>query len=112
MSLRAVYLRLCFCAALASVTQACAEPRAQVATAGECRARIVVGFTTPTDAAGVAAVAATRNVRLVVVSRLLPDLYVVDLAADDVCTAALERVRSDPNVRSAELDSRRAPNSQ
>jgi hypothetical protein len=111
MSLRAAYLRLCLCAALASGTQACAEPRAQVAAAGECRARIVVGFAMPVDAEDVAALAVTLNVRLVVVSRLLPDLYVLDLAADDACTGALERVRSDPNVRSAELDSRRAPNS-
>ncbi len=112
MSLRAACLRLCLCAALASVTQACAEPRAQGAAAGECRARIVVGFAVPTGAEAVAALAATRSVRLVVVSRLLPDLYVLDLAADDACMDALERVRGDPRVRSAELDSRRAPNSQ
>ncbi len=114
MSLRAAYLRLALCAVLAGVAQACAEPRAQTAAAGECRARIVVGFVAPLDADGVAKLAVARDVRLVVVSRLLPDLYVLDLTANGAaaaCAAALERVRTDPAVRSAELDSRRGPNS-
>jgi hypothetical protein len=114
MSLRAVYLRLAVCVALAGVTQACAEPRAEIAAAGECRARIVVGFAAPMDAEGIARLAVAQEVRLVLVSRLLPDLYVLDLATNGAaaaCAVALERVRSDPAVRSAELDSRRATNS-
>jgi hypothetical protein len=109
MSLRAAYLRLGLCAALVSVTQACAEPRAQAAAAGECRERIVVGFVAPVAADAVANLAVAQAVRLVVAARLLPDLYVLDLAADGACTGVLERVRADPTVRSAELDSRRGP---
>ena len=114
MSPRAALLRFCLCAALAATTQACAEPRAQTTQAGECSARIIVGFAAPIDAEGVAKLAVARDVRLIVVSRLLADLYVLDLSAngaDAACAAALERVRSDPLVRSAELDSRRGPNS-
>jgi hypothetical protein len=114
MSPRAAYQRLALCVALAGVMQGCAEPRAQAAAAAECRARIVVGFVASIDTDGVARLAAASDVRLAVVSRLLPDLYVLDLAAngaDAACIAALDRVRNDPSVRSAELDSRRAPNS-
>jgi hypothetical protein len=99
---------------LAGATHACAAPGAQPVAADECRARIVVGFAVPTEAEAIAALAAARGVQLVIVARLLPDLYVLDLAAtgvDTACASALERVRSDPTVRSVELDSRRGPNS-
>jgi hypothetical protein len=101
-------LALGFAATL--LAQACAEPRA--AAAG-CEARIVVDFAANVDDAEIAAVARANAVTLVRVDRLLGNLYVLDLSTGgqgDGCTAALERLRADSRIRSAELDRRRAPN--
>lgn len=111
MSLRAAFMRLCLCAALAGATQACTEPRAQTAATEQCRARIVVGFAAPMEPAAIAALAAARDLGLGVVARLLPDLYTLDLEADGPCAAALERLRTDPSIRSAEPEGRRRANS-
>jgi hypothetical protein len=81
-------------------------------TSADCSARILIGFVTAADESVVAAVAQAAAVRLTIVSRLLPDLYVIDLSSDgpdSACAAALERVRADTRVRSADLDTRRAP---
>ena len=103
--------------AAAALLQGCTEPRGSgtsplAATSADCSARILVGFVSAADASVVAAIAQTAAVRLVVVNRLLPDLYVLDLSSDgpdSACAAGLERVRADARVRSADLDARRAP---
>jgi hypothetical protein len=100
---------------IAVAAQACAGPPQQAASSGdECEARIIVTFNAPPDAGGIAALATASDTRLNVVNRLRPDLYVLDLAArggQSACTAALERLRRDARVRSAEFDTRRAPSS-
>jgi hypothetical protein len=100
--------------AIAASAHACAEPPPRpAALAPTCEARIVVGFGAPAEAADVAALAASTGLRLTVLNRLLPDLYVVQLSADGgdaACAAALERLRRDPRVRAADLDARRQPN--
>jgi hypothetical protein len=66
----------------------------------------------PSDANDIAALATAHALTLSVVNRLLPDLYVLDVAAgggDPACGAALERLRADARVRSVELDARRSP---
>jgi len=101
--------------AIVAAAHACAEPPQQtssVAAEGECEARIVVTFKAPAEPSVVAALATATQVRLTVVNRLLPDLYVLDLGArgdESACGAALERLRADARVRSADLDTRRAP---
>jgi hypothetical protein len=90
---------------------ACAAPRAEN-VGMPCQARVIVGFLGGANNDSIAAVAIASDTRLTVVEQLLPDLYVLDLAAsgDSACAAALERLRADRHVRSAELDARRAPN--
>ena len=100
-------------AALACMAASCAQPRAQTAAASECRVRVVVGFVAPSVTIDVAALGAAAGARFDVVERLLPDLAVLDLIAtggDADCAAALERLRRNPAVRSAEPEQRRAPN--
>jgi len=90
---------------------ACAAPREPSGFTAQCEARVIVGFVDTLDADAMAAVAAASATRLTVVERLLPNLYVLDLAATATsCSTALERLRADGRVRSADLDQRRAPN--
>ena len=118
MSRRSQHARVALGLLAAVLAHACAEPRDDrsspvAATAGDCSARILVGFVAAADATVVAAVAQAAAVRLTIVSRLLPDLYVLDLSSDgpdSACVAALERVRADARVRAADLDTRRQPN--
>ena len=117
MSRRSHHARVALCLLGAVLAQACAEPRDDrsspaAATTGDCSTRILVGFVAAADASVVAAVAQTAAVQLTIVSRLLPDLYVLDLSSDgpdSACVAGLERVRADARVRSADLDTRREP---
>ncbi len=96
------------------LAQACAQPpdRSDANAAHVCQRRVIVSFTAVADAATVAAVATAARVRLTVVDRLMPDAYVVDLAADGpdaACDAGLTRVRADERVRAADPDRRRFP---
>ena len=117
MSRRSQPAGVALCLLGAVLAQACAEPRDDrsapvAATAGDCSARILVSFVAAADATIVAAVAQTAAVRLTIVSRLLPDLYVLDLSSDgpdSACAAGLGRVRADARVRAADLDTRREP---
>ena len=99
--------------AAVAFAQACAPlPQQAAAAAGGCNARVIVGFHAPADAAAIAALATSHSLTLDVVERLLPNLYVLDLGArggDSACATALEQLRADARVRSAELDARRAP---
>jgi len=100
--------------AIAVAAQACAGPPQQSSLAAdECSSRIIITFNAPPDTAAIAALGAAIDGRLTIASRLRPDLYVLDLAvsgADSACGAALERLRRDARVRSADFDTRRAPN--
>ena len=106
-------VRLSAWLAIALCAQACAQtPEQRSVAGGDCSARIVVGFRAPADPASIADLAATHSLTLSIVSRLLPDLYVLDLAArggDTACATALEQLRADERVRSVELDARRSP---
>ena len=98
----------------ALLAQACAQPpdRPEANASPGCQRRIIVSFKGAADAATVAGLAAATGVRLTVVSRLMPDTYVLDLAAagpDAMCDAGLARVRADERVRAADPDRRRFP---
>jgi hypothetical protein len=113
MPIRSLSVRLSAWLAIAMCAQACAQaPRQPSAAARDCSARIVVGFRAPAEPASISDLAASLSLTLSIVSRLLPDLYVLDLGArggDTACAAALEQLRADQRVRSVELDARRAP---
>ena len=97
---------------VAVLAQACAQPREQGAShaagtvAAQCQQQIIVTFAVAAENDRVVALAAATDVKLNVVSRLLPTTYVVDLSAAD-CNAALVRLRDATGVRAVELDSRR-----
>jgi hypothetical protein len=114
MAIRSLSVRLSGWLVIASCAQACAQTPDQPAAASrDCSARIVVGLRAPSDPTAISELAATHSLTLSIVSRLLPDLYVLDLGAsggDPACAAALEQLRADARVRSVELDARRAPN--
>ncbi|HVY63827.1 MAG TPA: hypothetical protein VHH11_03315 [Gammaproteobacteria bacterium] len=98
---------------LALLAQACAQPQTNApapapAATGECQQRVIVSFQSAAGSDMVAALATATGVRLTVVSRLLPDTYVLDLAAAD-CGAALQRLRAAAGVRAADPDTRRHP---
>ena len=115
MAMRSLSVRLSGWLAIALCAQACAQtPSQRTLAARDCTARIVVGFRAPAEPAAIADLAATHSLKLSIVSRLLPELYVLDLSApggDAACAAELEQLRADARVRSVELDARRAPNS-
>ena len=75
---------------------------------GQCKQRIIVTFAAAAENDTVAALAAATEVKLNVVSRLLPTTYVLDLSASD-CNTALLKLRGAAGVRAAEPDSRRVP---
>jgi hypothetical protein len=95
------------------LAQACAQPPEQPPASvarPQCQRRVIVSFTAAADASTVAALAAAAEVRLTVVSRLMPDTYVLDLASagsDTACDAGLARIRADARVRAADPDRRR-----
>ena len=112
MASRSLGVRLGAWLAVASFAHACAPLPPQAAAAAGCNARIIVGFHARTEAPAIAALAMSHSLTLDVVERLLPDLYVLDLSApggDPACATAVEQLRADARVRSAELDARRAP---
>jgi hypothetical protein len=94
---------------------ACVEQQGELvlpsAPRSVCSIRVIVGFEGTPDAELIADVGRAADARLEVVGTLLPDLYVLALGADGLesaCLAALERLRSDPRVRSADIDARRS----
>lgn len=113
MARRSLGVRLNAWLAIAACAQACAQPpQRPPAAAGDCSARIIVAFRAAADSDAVAALATAHALALSIVNRLLPDLYVLDLAArgpDSACAAAIEGLRADGRIRSVELDARRAP---
>jgi hypothetical protein len=107
--------------ALALLAAACripgAAPDSLAGAHGQpCSAQVVVSFAAPvgpvTDAAFVADLAGAAGVQLTFLRAAGAGLYVFALAggaADPGCAAALDRLRRDPRVRSADADERRAP---
>lgn len=66
----------------------------------------------PPDETFVSELARATGVQLAFTRAIKPGLYVFSLAsaeADPGCREALERLRRDARVRSAEIDARRAP---
>jgi hypothetical protein len=83
-------------------------------TPGSCDARILVqlvaGLRAVPDTAWVQDLSAAAGVRLRYLRLLTPHLFILRLRDDRDgagCEQALERLRRDPRVRSAELDKRR-----
>src|SRR5262245_10489838 len=113
MAMRSLSARLPGWLAIALCAQACAQaPSHRIVAARDCSARIVVGFRAPAEPAAISDLGSTHSLTLTIVSRLLPDLYVLDLGAsggDAACAAAIEQLRADARVRSVDLDARRAP---
>ncbi|MGH8139349.1 MAG: hypothetical protein ACREVV_14340 [Steroidobacteraceae bacterium] len=85
------------------------------APAAACNSRILVTFTRPVpqppDAALVHELASTAGAELTYVSAISGNLYVFDVsvAGKSNCGKAIERLRHDPRIRSADLDARRHP---
>jgi hypothetical protein len=97
--------------ALAVRSAAAAVPGAARAS---CDARVLVqlvhGVGSPPDQAWLEALSGAAGVQLQYLRALTPQLHVLRLrdAGDSVdCGRALDRLRHDPRVRSAELDKRR-----
>ena len=93
------------------------RPGLLLATA-RCTLRVIVSFAqggapTPPDASFLQELSSAARVELAYVRSLTPALHVLVLRADDAddpdCQRALGRLRSDPRVRSADIDQRRQP---
>lgn len=87
-------------------------------TTADCTLRVIASFSEsgvqhPPDAAFLQGLARDAGVQLTYVRSLTPDLHLLVLSADDAddpdCERALERLRSDPRVRSVDIDQRRQP---
>lgn len=113
-SLHAQLLRAA-CLALGCATAACAQPRAEVAPAAGCAARIIVTLRPAPDDALVADLARVSGARLELVRTMTSNLHLFSLearGAQSDCDAAVERLRRDPRVRAVDLDERRGPQPQ
>jgi len=84
----------------------------------DCSLRILASFSPSNalnapDAAFLQKLSHDTGVELTYVRSLTPSLHVLVLSADDAddpdCQRALGRLRSDPRVRSADIDQRRQP---
>lgn len=102
------------CAVLASCTlQTRAATDGEPVRVADCKARIIVGLAQaepPPDERIVTDLARTAGVQLAFIRAITPGLYVFSLASaesDPGCREALERLRRDARVRSAEIDERR-----
>jgi hypothetical protein len=91
---------------------ACNAPRGEESAAdGGCRLRIIATFDRPPDSALLEDLARVSRARLQLLREMPADLYLMELAADEpadaACSRALERLRRDERVRSADIDERR-----
>jgi hypothetical protein len=99
-------------AACASDMKAAGEP--ETLAANVCSTQIIVVLAETTapepDAALIADLADTAQVRLSFLRSAGPGIHVFTLRADDpdpTCDAAIERLRRDPRIRSVEMDEHR-----
>jgi len=107
---------LAACATGASAPAAPAAPSGN--RAAGCTLRVIVSFApggapSSPDASFLRELSSAIRVELTYVRSLTPALHVLVLRADDAddpdCQRALARLRSDPRVRSADIDQRRQP---
>jgi hypothetical protein len=78
--------------------------------AAECEAQVIVSLDEAPNDALMAGLAQTTRARLTVTGAVTSTLYVLTLraaGADAECSAAIERLRADPRVRSVDIDARR-----
>ena len=91
---------------------ACAQPREDLsrdAPAG-CSVSVIAAFTSAPDAALLEDLSRAIGARLGLIRDMTSGLHLLSLQAagpDSECMAAIERLRSDPRVRSVDLDARR-----
>jgi hypothetical protein len=105
---------LLLCALLAFVGCAQRVAGADVAPPSECQATIILGLAAPAppppDERWVQQLAAASGVRLHFVRAITPSLYLFRMRATGSaggCPAAIERLRADPRLHSAEIDQQR-----
>ena len=94
------------------ICAACNGPRSADLSAGEtrCTVRIIASFDRAPDAALLESLSRASGAELALLNEMPAGLYLLELAAsgpDDACSRALERLRSDERVRSADVDERR-----
>ena len=97
---------------LGSAATACAQPRADVAQAAPstCTLNVIVALDAAPDAALLADLSRVSGARLELIRTMTSNLHLLALEAqgdDSKCKAALERLRGDARVRSADVDERR-----
>jgi hypothetical protein len=97
---------------LGSTATACAQPRTDVAEAAtsDCSLRVIVALDEAPDAALLADLSRVSGARLELIRTMTSNLHLLALEAqgdDSECRAAMERLRSDPRVRSVDVDQRR-----
>jgi hypothetical protein len=88
---------------------ACKAPRGAESADG-CRLRVIVALDRAPDSALLEDLSRASGARLELTSDMPAGLYLMELAADeagDACSRALERLRQDERVRSADIDERR-----
>ncbi|HEX5421398.1 MAG TPA: hypothetical protein VFY39_15505 [Gammaproteobacteria bacterium] len=85
--------------------------RGQGALPADCEVRLIVGLSQVPDKRLIADLARVSAARLELRDTISPGrLYALSLTAEGAsseCAAAIERLRQDPRVRSAEVDARR-----
>jgi len=97
---------------LSLLCAACNGPRGDDLSAAEtrCSVRIIASFERAFDAALLESLSRASGAQLSLLNEMPAGLYLLELAAngpDDACSRALERLRSDECVRSADMDERR-----
>lgn len=102
------------CALLASVAPVRRVLGTEAAPSSDCQARIILGLVTsappPPDDTWVQELAAASGVRLHYLRAITSRLYLFRMTAPNSaggCAAAIERLRADPRLRSAQIDQRR-----
>ena len=97
---------------LGAAAAACAQPRSEVAEAqaSTCNLRVIVALDAAPDAALLADLSRVSGAHLELIRSMTSNLHLLALEAqgdDSECKAAMERLRSDPRVRSVDVDARR-----
>jgi hypothetical protein len=105
-----VNLQRCVFLLAGCAAAACAQPRDDGARSPGCGVRVIVALQPSPDDALVADLARVSGVRLELVRTMTSNLHLFAMTAagpEPECTAAIERLRRDPRVRSVDLDQRR-----
>jgi hypothetical protein len=95
---------------LSCATAACAQPRGATAEATGCSVQAIVALQQAPTPELVADLARASGARLELVRTMTSNLHLFSLAAPGAaaeCAAAIERLRSDPRVRSVDVDQQR-----